>query len=79
MEELKFSIKSKSEMYDGPFEKDIITYKLQTKLGDVTWHENGKRGLNGNIGDTFTGLVLSPDGIPDYRNSKIKNTQTKLF
>jgi hypothetical protein len=66
--------------YDGPFEKNIITYKLSLGLNDVTWHENGSRSMSGldiKVGDVLSGLVLNGDR-PDYKNSKIIKTQLNL-
>jgi len=73
-------IKSIIGPYDGPFEKNIITYKLNVGLDDVVWHENGKRpmkNLEVKVGDVISGLVLNGDK-PDYRKSKIVNEQLKL-
>jgi hypothetical protein len=66
--------------YDGPFEKNITTYKLSLGLNDITWHENGSRPmseLNIKVGDVITGLVLNGNR-PDYKKSKIVKTQLNL-
>lgn len=65
--------------YDGPYEKNIITYKLKLYSGDIiAWHENGRRGLDAEIGDIITGLWVQ-NGRPNYKMSLIKHKQTKLF
>ena len=71
--------------YDGPFQKNIITYKLRIKSGDlIAWHENGARGFinNARTGDWIDGLELTPErNRPSYKKSKLKliNFQTNLF
>lgn len=77
---MKATIKSIIGPYDGPYEKNIITYKLNIGLNEITWHENGKRSMNNmrlKVGDTISGLVLNGDK-PDYKKSKIINTQLNL-
>jgi len=64
--------------YDGPYENNLITYKI--KIGDgriIAWHENGKRGLIASKGDVIKGLILI-NNIPNYNKSKIINVQLKL-
>lgn len=73
-------VKSITGPYNGPYEKNIITYKLNIGLNNVTWHENGKRPLRNiklEVGDVIDGLVLN-DNKPDYKRSKIVNTQLNL-
>lgn len=77
---MKAVIKKIIGPYDGPFEKNIITYKLNIGLNEITWHENGKRPLKNfklKVGDVISGLVLKEDK-PDYKKSKIINTQLTL-
>lgn len=77
---MKAVVKSVIGPYDGPFEKNIITYKLNIGLNDVIWHENGRRPLRNlslKVGDVISGLILNNDK-PDYRKSKIVNTQLNL-
>lgn len=77
---MKAIIKAIIGPYDGPYEKNIITYKLNIGLNEVTWHENGKRPMSKlkfNVGDTISGLVLNGNK-PDYKKSKIINTQLNL-
>jgi len=65
--------------YNGPYENNIITYKLKV-AGDniITWHENGKRGLTAQVGDTILGLWIT-NRKPNYKMSKIINKQLKLL
>ena len=71
-------IEFKSEPYDGPHTKNLITYKLKINGGKIiTWHETGRRGMVGKKGDTISGLILK-ENRPDYRRSKIINTQLKI-
>tara|TARA_Y100000004_G_scaffold126789_1_gene142735 strand:- start:6533 stop:6781 length:249 start_codon:yes stop_codon:yes gene_type:complete len=62
--------------YDGPFERNILTYKLRLSCGKiVAWHENGRRGfIKGlNKGDMISGLALDNKAErPNYKKSKIK-------
>lgn len=77
---MKAIVRNKIGPYDGPYEKNITTYKLEVadqKI--VVWHENGKRGLDANKGDIIIGLELTPDGIPNYSASDPKVVQLKLF
>ena len=77
---MKAVIKSIIGPYDGPYEKNIITYKLNIGLNDVIWHENGKRPMKDlrlKVGDVINGIVLNGDK-PDYKKSKIVNTQLNL-
>tara|TARA_R110000744_G_scaffold96908_3_gene187274 strand:+ start:1026 stop:1268 length:243 start_codon:yes stop_codon:yes gene_type:complete len=69
--------------YDGPFDFNIITYKLRLTSGNIiAWHENGARGFPKNIGTNclITGLELSGTR-PNYKKSKIKQIykQESLF
>lgn len=77
---MKAVVKSIIGPYDGPFEKNILTYKLNIGFNEIVWHENGKRPLKDlqlKIGDVIDGLILNGDK-PDYKKSKIINTQLKL-
>jgi hypothetical protein len=77
---MKAIIKSIIGPYDGPYEKNITTYKMDIGSNNVIWHENGKRPLknsNLKVGDVIEGLVLNGNK-PDYIKSKIVNTQLKL-
>jgi hypothetical protein len=77
---MRATVKSIIGPYDGPFEKNIITYKLNIGLNEITWHENGKRPLkniNLKLGDVIDGLILN-NNKPDYKKSKIVNTQLNL-
>ncbi len=77
---MKAIVKDVIGPYDGPYEKNIITYKIETGSKYVIWHENGKRSLRNlklKVGDVIEGLILNGDK-PDYRKSKIVNTQLKL-
>lgn len=69
--------------YDGPYEFNIITYKLKLAGGKIiAWHENGKRGMPRNLKAKclIEGLELSKDR-PNYKKSKIKELykQSSLF
>ena len=69
--------------YDGPYEFNIITYKLKLSNGQiVAWHENGKRGMPRNLktNSLIEGLELKKDR-PNYKKSKIKELykQRSLF
>ena len=75
---MRVSIIKKIGPYDGPHEKNIITYKMRTEEGhEIAWHENGKRGLVARVGQTFTGLVMRGKQ-PDYKKSKLVDTQLKI-
>lgn len=70
--------------YDGPYEFNILTYKLKLKNGNIiAWHENGKRGFPKLVTNTIIeGLILNKnEKRPDYNNSIIKEKfkQTSLF
>jgi len=69
--------------YDGPYEFNILTYKLRLADGQIiAWHENGKRGMPKNLETKclITGLELS-GARPNYKKSKIKQLykQNSLF
>ena len=69
--------------YDGPYDFNIITYKLKLPNGEIiAWHENGRRGFPKNLSKNclITGLKLSGTR-PNYKNSKIKqlHKQASLF
>jgi hypothetical protein len=77
---MKAIVKSIIGPYDGPFEKNITTYKLSIGLNEIIWHENGYRPINNldiKVGDVLTGLVLNGNK-PNYNKSIIVNTQLKL-
>jgi len=77
---MKAIIKSIIGPYDGPYEKNIITYYLNIGLNSVIWHENGKRPMKDlklKVGDVIDGIVLNIDK-PDYKKSKIVQTQLNL-
>lgn len=77
---MKAIVKTIIGPYDGPYEKNIITYKLKVGLNEITWHENGKRPMKNiklKIGDVIDGLELNGNK-PDYKKSNITNTQLKL-
>jgi hypothetical protein len=77
---MKAIIKSIIGPYDGPFEKNIITYKLNIGLNCLIWHENGKRSMSNlklKVGDVISGIVLKDNKI-DYSKSKITKTQLNL-
>lgn len=77
---MKAVIKQIIGPYDGPFEKNILTYKLNIGLNEVIWHENGKRPMKNlrlKVGDVLDGLVLN-NNKPDYKKSIITNTQLNL-
>jgi hypothetical protein len=77
---MKAVVKSIIGPYDGPFEKNIITYKLNIGLNEIVWHENGYRPMNNldiKVGDVLSGLVLNGNK-PNYNKSIIVNTQLKL-
>jgi hypothetical protein len=77
---MKAVVKSIIGPYDGPFEKNIITYKLSIGLNEIVWHENGYRPMNNldiKVGDVLSGLVLNGNK-PNYNKSIIVNTQLKL-
>tara|TARA_R110000803_G_scaffold64303_3_gene125265 strand:+ start:7646 stop:7891 length:246 start_codon:yes stop_codon:yes gene_type:complete len=70
--------------YDGPYDFNILTYKLKLKDGSIiAWHENGKRGFPKLFANTIIdGLILNKNKKrPDYKNSIIKEKfkQTLLF
>ena len=71
--------------YNGPYVKDLITYKLRLSDGSlIAWHEDGARGFikNVNIGDVIQGLILDKNNLrPNYKKSKIslRSQQQVLF
>tara|TARA_R110001592_G_scaffold103023_1_gene290309 strand:+ start:813 stop:1067 length:255 start_codon:yes stop_codon:yes gene_type:complete len=69
--------------YDGPYEFNILTYKLRLPNEKIiAWHENGKRGMPKDLDMNclISGLVLR-GARPDYKKSKIKEIykQQSLF
>ncbi len=77
---MKAIVKSIIGPYDGPYEKNIITYHLNIGLNNVIWHENGKRPIKDlklKVGDVIDGIILNNNKV-DYKNSKIVKTQLKL-
>lgn len=76
-------IRRKIGPYDGPHTKNMVTFKIQTEVGELTWHEDGTRGLqNAKIGDTYSGFEIIPTNQFNYgkskRQLKLINEQTEL-
>ncbi len=69
--------------YDGPYEFNLMTYKLRLHNGNIiAWHENGKRGMPKNLDMNclIAGLELSGNR-PNYKKTKIRqiHKQGSLF
>jgi|TARA_R110001599_G_scaffold12528_2_gene58393 hypothetical protein len=59
--------------YDGPFDFNLMTYKLRLFNGNIiAWHENGRRGFPKELDMNcqIDGLELS-GSRPNYKKSKI--------
>jgi len=63
--------------YDGPYEKNIITYVLKSKYKRVAWHEKPNRKMPFNVGDVIKGLYVN-DGKINYKKSKPIRTLTQI-
>jgi hypothetical protein len=69
--------------YDGPYDFNLMTYKLRLPNGNIiAWHENGKRGFPKGLDMNclIAGLELS-GARPNYKKSKIRqiHKQKSLF
>jgi len=69
--------------YDGPYDFNLMTYKLKLLNGDIiAWHENGRRGFPKGltIHTLITGLELS-GSRPNYKKSQVTqlHKQESLF
>lgn len=68
---MKGIISKKIGPYDGPHTKGMITFKIQTKNGLLTWHEDGTRGLkDAKVGETYDGFEVIPTNEFNYGKSK---------
>lgn len=65
--------------YSGPFEKNLITYKIKLENKNIiTWHENGKRNFpNLKQGDIVDGIYAN-NHLFSYQKSKIKHINKQL-
>lgn len=71
--------------YDGPFSKNIITWKLRHKKDVMVWHEGPNKKLRANIGDYVSNIVTKGKNkkgeyIVDYKRTFqiIHKMQTEL-
>lgn len=76
---MDYVIKQKRGPYNGPFSKNIITYFLVNKDGDlIMWHEGPNKALNAEVGDIVSGIILKENNVVDYKNSNIKIVVNQL-
>jgi len=77
---MNWKIINKIGPYNGPFEKNITTFKLKNAYGNiVAYHAKQNRPFNFEIGDIITGVCLNNDNTINYKKSKIKLNQLKIW
>tara|TARA_R110002020_G_scaffold16986_3_gene60178 strand:- start:1031 stop:1279 length:249 start_codon:yes stop_codon:yes gene_type:complete len=69
--------------YNGPYVKNLMTYKLRLSDGSlIAWHEDGDRGFikDVSVGDVIQGLMLDKNQLrPNYKKSKISLRSRQLI
>ena len=69
--ETEYKVLQKIGPYDGPYQKNLVTYILLSKSKRVAWHEKPGRKFPYNKGDVVTGIALKGGNI-DYKKSNPK-------
>ena len=69
--EKEYKVLQKIGPYDGPYQKNLVTFILLSKSKRVAWHEKPGRKFPYNKGDVVTGIALKGDNI-DYKKSNPK-------